>query len=208
MSAVLPPSEPPGEEAVPQLRQVSTLYPKLRHGGGGRRDRYRFAHGATTMLALGLVLNTVGIGLFCWLIFMLAVYALPFFVAVNAGLMAFHNGAGVLGAPLVGIAAGAVALAIGQTAFAIARSPILRAAIAVAFAVPAAIAGYHVVLVMSQIGVPSPAWREAFACLGAAFIGVTAWTRLTAFTEPGPLEPGRVVGNSSRPVLTVAAREN
>jgi hypothetical protein len=32
------------------------------------------------MLALGLLLNTVGIGLFCWLIFTLAVYALPFFV--------------------------------------------------------------------------------------------------------------------------------
>ena len=119
------------------------------------------------MLALGLVLNTVGIGLFCWLIFTLAVYALPFFVAVNAGMMAFHSGAGVLGAPLVGIAAGAVALAIGQTAFAMTRSLILRAAIAAAFAVPAAIAGYHVVLAMSQIGMPSLVWREVFACLGA-----------------------------------------
>ena len=35
------------------------------------------------MLALGLVLNTLGIGLFCWAIFALAVYALPFFVAVD-----------------------------------------------------------------------------------------------------------------------------
>ena len=41
------------------------------------------------MLALGLVLNTVGIGLFCWLIFTLAVYALPFFVAMNAGMWPF-----------------------------------------------------------------------------------------------------------------------
>jgi hypothetical protein len=158
------------------------------------------------MLALGLLLNTVGIGLFCWLIFTLAVYALPFFVAVNAGMMAFHSGAGVLGAPLVGVAAGAVALAIGQTAFAIARSLILRAAIAVAFAVPAAIAGYHVVLVMSQIGVPSLAWREAFACLGAVFIGGTAWTRLAVFTEPRPVEPGRAVGDSPQPVLAAATR--
>jgi hypothetical protein len=31
------------------------------------------------MLALGLLLDTVGIGLFCWLIFTLAVHALPFF---------------------------------------------------------------------------------------------------------------------------------
>ena len=58
---------------MPQGRQVSTLCPKLRRGGGGRRDRNIFANGATTILALGHVLNTVGIGLFCWLIFTLAV---------------------------------------------------------------------------------------------------------------------------------------
>jgi hypothetical protein len=32
------------------------------------------------MLALGLLLNFAGIGLFCWMIFTLAVYTLPFFV--------------------------------------------------------------------------------------------------------------------------------
>ena len=158
------------------------------------------------MLALGLVLNTIGIGLFCWLIFTLAVYALPFFVAVNAGMLAFH-GAGVVGASIVGIAAGAVTLAVGQTAFSIARSLILRAAIAAVFAIPAAVAGYHVVLVMSQIGVPSMAWREVFACLGAVFIGGTAWTRLTVFAAPSPSEPGRVVENAPQPVLTTATRE-
>jgi hypothetical protein len=159
------------------------------------------------MLAFGLLLNTVGIGLFCWLIFTLAVYGFPFFVAVSVGMAAFHSGAGVLGAPLVGIAAGAVALAIGQTAFAMTRPVILRAAIAAAFAIPAAVAGYHVVLVMSQIGVPSLAWREVFACLGALFIGGTAWTRLTVFTEPRPLEPGGVMENTPQPVLTAAARK-
>ena len=158
------------------------------------------------MLAIGLVLNTVGLGLFCWLIFTLAVYALPFFVAVNAGMLAFH-GAGVVGASIVGIAAGAVTLAVGQTAFSIARSLILRAAIAAVFAIPAAVAGYHVVLVMSQIGVPSMAWREVFACLGAVFIGGTAWTRLTVFAAPSPSEPGRVVENAPQPVLTTATRE-
>ena len=159
------------------------------------------------MLALGLVLNTVGIGLFCWLIFTLAVYALPFFVAASAGMMAFHSGAGILGAPLVGIAAGAVTLAIGQTAFAIARFPILRAAIAAAFAVPAAIAGYHVVFAMSQIGMPSLDWREVFACLGAVFIGGTAWIRLAVFAEPRPLDSGRVVRSASPPGLSAATRD-
>jgi hypothetical protein len=159
------------------------------------------------MLALGLVLNTVGIGLFCWLIVTLAVYALPFFVAVNAGMIAFHSGAGILGAPLVGIAAGAVTLAIGQTAFAMTRPLILRAVIAAAFAIPAAIAGYHVVLVMSRIGMPSPAWREVFACLGALVIGGTAWTRLTVFAEPRLLQTGGVVQSAPRAVLSAVTSD-
>jgi hypothetical protein len=35
------------------------------------------------MLAFGLVLNLAGVGLFCWLLFELAVYGLPFFLAVT-----------------------------------------------------------------------------------------------------------------------------
>jgi hypothetical protein len=122
-------------------------------------------------------------------------------------MMAFRGGADILGAPLVGIAAGAVTLAIGPTAFAVTRSLILRAAIAAEFAVPAAIAGYHLILVPSQIFVTSPAWREVFACLGAVFIGGTAWTRLTVFTEPRPLGPSREMGLTSQPVVAAAARK-
>ena len=169
-------------------------------------DRYTFARGATTMLALGLLLNTVGIGLFCWLIFTLAVHALPFFVAINAGIWAFHSGAGVLGTPLVAVAASGVSLAIAQIAFAMTRSLILRAIIAAVFALPATLAGYRVVLAMMQIGVPSLVWREVFACVGAVFIGGTAWTRLTVFTEPRPVEPCRAVGDSPQPVLAAATR--
>jgi hypothetical protein len=159
------------------------------------------------MLALGLLLNTVGIGLFCWLIFMLAVYALPFFVAINAGIWAYHSGAGVLGTPLGAVAAGGMTLAIAQIAFAMTRSSVFRAVIAAVFALPATFAGYHVALAMAQIGVPSLAWQEVFACLGAVLIGGTAWTRLTVSTEPRPVEPGRAIGDSPQPVLTAATRE-
>ena len=48
------------------------------------------------MLVIGLILSMLGIGLFGWLIFTLAVYALPFFVGLTAGSAAFHGGAGVL----------------------------------------------------------------------------------------------------------------
>ena len=158
------------------------------------------------MLALGLLLNTLGLGVICWLIFTLAVYALPFFVAINAGLWAYHSGAGLLGAPLVAVAAGGATRAIAQIAFAITRSLMLRAVIAAVFALPAAFAGYHVALAMAQMGVPSLIWQEGFACLGALFIGGAAWTRLTIFAKP-PVEQGRAVNNSLHPVLTAAARE-
>src|ERR1700758_5716061 len=140
------------------------------------------------MLALGLLLNILGIGLFCWLIFTLAVYAMPFFVAINAGIWAYHSGAGVLGTPLVAVAAGGMTLAIARIVFAMTRSPILRAVVAALFALPATFAGYHVALAMAQIGVPSLVWREVFAWLGAVFIGGTAWMRLAVFTEPRPVE--------------------
>jgi hypothetical protein len=93
------------------------------------------------MLALGLLLNTLGIGLFCWLIFTLAVYALPFFVAINAGIWAYHGGAGLLGTPLVAVAAGGMTLAIAQIAFAMTQSLFIRAVIAAVFALPATFAG-------------------------------------------------------------------
>jgi hypothetical protein len=159
------------------------------------------------MLAFGLLLNIAGIGVFCWVIFTLAAYALPFFVAINAGTWAFHHGAGLLGTPLVAVAAGGTTLAIAQTAFAMTRSLILRAVIAAVFALPATLAGYHVTLAAAQIGVPSLAWQEIFACLGAILIGGTAWTRLTIFTEPGAREPGRAVSGCPHSVLTAATRE-
>ncbi len=147
------------------------------------------------MLALGLVLNTLGIGLFCWAIFALA--ALPFFVALSLGMMAFQSGAGLIGALLIATAGGALTLVLGQVAFAVTRSSALRIAIAAAFTVPAAVAGYHVGFALSQTGVPSLAWREVFACLGAVCIGVTSWMRLIALVETRPLESGGVVENSS-----------
>ena len=128
-------------------------------------------------------------------------------MAINAGTWAFHHGAGLLGTPLVAVAAGGMTVAITQMAFAMTRYLNLRAVIAAVFALPATLAGYHVSLAMAQIGVPSLAWQEVFACLGAVFVGGTAWTRLTIFTEPGAREPGRAVSGCPHPVLTAATRE-
>jgi hypothetical protein len=159
------------------------------------------------MLALGLLLNTVGLGVICWLIFTLAVYILPLFVAINAGFWAYHSGAGVLGTPLVAITVGGMSLAIAQIAFAMTQSLILRAVIAAVFALPATLAGYHLALAMAHLGVPSPVWQQVFACLGAVFVGGTAWRRLTILTDPRPLDLNTAVGSDPQPVLTAAARQ-
>ena len=138
----------------------------------------------TTMIVIGLILSVFGVGFLCWLLFMLAVYVLPFFVGMTAGLAAYHSGSGVLGALVVAFAAGAVTLVAGQTAFAAVRSPVPRVAIALLFATPAAIAGYHATLALARIGVPSASWREVFAVVGAIFVGGTAFVRVAAMATP------------------------
>jgi hypothetical protein len=60
---------------------------------------------------------------------------------------------------------------------------------------------------MSQLGVPSLVWREIFACLGAIFIGGTAWTRLTIFTETRPLDSGGKARSDPQPVLSATAHQ-
>jgi len=132
---------------------------------------------------LALALTILGLGFICWLLFTLAVYALPFFAAVTAGMWAYATGAGILGAFAVGLLAGVATLSGGQILFGAIRSTIVRLALALAFAAPAAVAGYHAILGLSAIGIPSETGRQAFAIVGAAIVGFTAAARLTVFTE-------------------------
>jgi hypothetical protein len=155
------------------------------------------------MLALGLLLNTVGIGLFCWLIFTLTVYALPFFVAINAGIFAFHSGAGVFGTPLVAVAAGGTSLGTAQIAFAMTRTLVLRAIIAAVVALPAAFAGYHVVLAMTQIVARLAGALRLRRCGLHRRHSVDAIGRLHGAR---PVEPGRAVGDSPRRALAATTR--
>ncbi|WP_240319088.1 hypothetical protein [Acidibrevibacterium fodinaquatile] len=137
-----------------------------------------------TMLAIGIVLGMFGIGSLCWLMFTLAVYALPFFAGMSAGLAAYHSGAGVIGALVVGVAAGAVTLIAGQFIFATVTSPLLRGLIALLFAAPATVAGYHATLALARLGVPAEGWREVFAVIGAIAVGATANVRIAAMATP------------------------
>jgi hypothetical protein len=137
------------------------------------------------MLAFGIMLNLIGLGFFCWLLFALAAHILPAFVGITAFFAAMHGGAGLFGAMLVGLVSGSATLAAGRVAFAATASPLLRAAIAAFFAAPGAVAGYHVALAFT-IGVTSPVWQEIFSLIGAAMVGGTAWTSVALYSSPVP----------------------
>jgi hypothetical protein len=142
-----------------------------------------FVRETTTMIIIGIVLSVVGLAYLCWLLFALAMYALPFFAGLTAGLAAYHSGSGPIGAIIVGLIAGSVTLIVGQIAFMKLSSRLMRALIALLFAVPAAVAGYHAALGLAHIGIPAEGWRQAMA--GAIVVAATACARM-AFSALRP----------------------
>jgi hypothetical protein len=140
------------------------------------------------MIIIGLVLSLFVVGFLCWLLFTLTVYAAPFFVGVTAAFVAFNHGAGAIGALVVGLIASVVTLVTCRIAFAVAKSPAVRGAIAIVFAAPAAVAGFHATLGLAQIGVSSEIWCDLFAVIGAVIVGCTAFVRLTRTTDPTSYE--------------------
>ena len=115
-----------------------------------------FVTGPITMIIIGVLLNVVGLGVFCWALFALAIHALPFFVGMTVGIYLYQAGAGPLGAIVVGFVAGGFALVLGQYAFSVASWPIVRLLIRLLFSVPAARAGYDVTLALGRAAGRSP----------------------------------------------------
>jgi hypothetical protein len=145
------------------------------------------------MLIIGIILAFVALAYLCWLLFALAVYALPFFAGLSAGLAAYHSGSGPIGAIIVGVVAGAVTVLLGQVAFATVRSPLIRATIALLFAAPAALATDHAALGLAQVAIPGEGWRDAMAVAGAIIVAATAWLRMVVFA---PTDVGKALRGS------------
>jgi len=138
------------------------------------------------MIVFGPILVLTAIAFSCWLLFALAVFALPLFVALTVGFWAFHAGAGALGAIIVGLIAGGGFYALGQIALAFVTSTGPRLAIILLFVAPAAVAGYNATLGIAQMAMPSAVWQIAFSLIGAVATGVTALLRFTGMAPPGP----------------------
>lgn len=136
---------------------------------------------------LGIVLSVIGLGFFCGLLFTLAIYALPVFVGLTAGLAAFDSGGGVIGALVIGLLVSGAILAFGQIAFATSCTPLTRLVIGLLYAVPASIAGYQVAFSLACLSISPGGWQISFAVAGAVLSGFTAFSRMTLFT-PSPAD--------------------
>ena len=141
------------------------------------------------MLVIGIILGFVGLGYLCWLIFALAVYALPLFAGITAGLSAYHSGSGPIAAIAVGAIVSVIVLLAGQITFRTLRSTPVRAAIALLFAMPAAIAGYHAAHGLAYLVVPIEGWRQTMAVAGAIMVATIAWARITLSAPNDPSRP-------------------
>ena len=141
---------------------------------------------------MAIILSIFGLGAICWLLFSLAVYALPFLAGLSVGLAAFHSGSGFSGAFVVGLRVGVPILVLGQIVFATVRTPLIRLLIGLIYAVPATVAGYQLCFALAGIGVPAGDWQHVFAAAGAAAVGLTAFARMALFIPPsdgqGPVE--------------------
>jgi hypothetical protein len=123
----------------------------------------------------------------CWLLFTLAVNALPFYAAVTAGLMSYQFGSGLIAAATVGSVAGFLTHVAGRLVIML-PWPSARAALTLIFAVPAGFAGYHAAFGLAQIGTMDSSWRYALAIGGAIAVASVAALRmlLAAPPEDGP----------------------
>ncbi|MEQ8393687.1 MAG: hypothetical protein RIC85_02270 [Gammaproteobacteria bacterium] len=136
-------------------------------------------------MAFSIVLGIASIGAICALLYNLAVYVLPVAVGLWTGFWAMDTGAGPFGGIVVGFAAGVVVFVLGQAIFTSSRSALVRLLVALIFAVPAAYAGYSIMLQVLGLGDMTGVWAQVFAIVSGAVTGGTTIARLAQPIE-GP----------------------
>jgi hypothetical protein len=142
------------------------------------------------MIIVAILASLAVIGLLCWLLFTLAVFALPVFVGATTGAWAHGTGAGFPGAFVVGAVAAAVTLAAGHLLITFVRPMWLKLIVAILFVAPAAIAGFHATHGIVKHLMPSEGWQIAFSVIGAIAVGITAFTRVAGMAA-APAPSGR-----------------
>ena len=140
------------------------------------------------MIVLGIIVSIAAIGTMCWLLFNLAVFALPFFIGLNAGIWAYGTGADWLGGILIGLIAAGLTVAVGQGLLMLVRPLWARLLIALTFVAPAGVAGFYATLGIVKHMMPSETWQIIFSVVGAVAVGVTAFLRVAGMAATGPAD--------------------
>lgn len=145
------------------------------------------------MIFFGILISIAAIGTLCWLLFNLAVFALPVTLGINAGIWAYGSGAGWLGAIVTGLVGAGLTLAVGQALLMLIRPVWARLLIALAFVAPAGMAGFYSTLEVTRQMMPSETWQIIFAVISAVAVGATTFLRIAgmAATDPADGIPAR-----------------
>ena len=130
--------------------------------------------------------SITAIAVLCWLLFTLAIYALPALGGVAAGMWAYQAGAGLPGSVLVGLVGAGLVVGLAQFLILFARPIWVKLTVALAFVAPAAVAGFHATHGILQHLMPSETLQTVFSVIGAVAVGITAFVRVTSMAPPGP----------------------
>ena len=144
----------------------------------------------TTMIVLAIFASLAAIGIMCWLLFTLAVYALPVSLGMGAGLLVHQSGLGVLNAIVIGLVAAGASLGTFQFLLHLLRPTWLRLLVVFAFVIPATIAGYCATFGIVQHILAPQFLQIGISLIGAAAVSATAFVRFAAMAAPrnaGPL---------------------
>lgn len=125
----------------------------------------------TIFLILGAVAGLYVLGL----LFRLASYALPVYAGLTCAFLLLRHDVGHLGATLGGLAAGIATLLIGQGLIAFIRSPILRAGIALLFAIPAGVAGFQAAHALGSLATDNSMLLAILGSIAAMATSLSAW---------------------------------
>jgi hypothetical protein len=145
----------------------------------------------TFLLILGAVAGLYMLAL----LFRLASYALPVYAGIGCAFLLLRHDFGHLAAIVGGLTAGIATLLLGQCLIAFIRSPLLRAGIALLFAIPAAIAGFQAAHALGSLATDDGALLAVFGSIAALATSISAWRSVTM-----PGHDTRVPANIADPV--------
>lgn len=129
-------------------------------------------------MVIGLFLFAIAAILIGALLVRLAVHALPVCCVFLAGQAVHASGAGLVAAIAAGALAAIATLALARILLALAKSPLARIAIGLAFALPAGAAGYFAMRGIADAAMPASIWQQMLPIIAAIAIAAASLTRL------------------------------